>query len=83
MTHRVLAVESIALFAYFMKTNKYLVTIEFPAPDNCYRGEVMFEEVEATSEEEAEQKAKTVASRWIKVNRVQNLGGSNSANTSP
>lgn len=57
-----------------MKTNKYFVTLEFPAPDNCYRGEVTFEEVEAINEDEAEHKARLAVMHWIKVNRIVKKG---------
>lgn len=50
--------------------NKYLVTVEYPAPWNTERGEVDFVEVEAYNQDSAERKAKIKASSRLKINRV-------------
>ena len=52
---------------------KYFVTLEYPAPDNCYRGEVTWKEVEARSEKEAKYKARLAAMHRIKVNCIKEV----------
>jgi hypothetical protein len=52
---------------------KYLVTLEFPPSDNCCRGEVTWEEVEARSKREAETKARQAVIHRIKVKKVELL----------
>ena len=51
-------------------THRYLVTIEFPAPHNCERGEVTWEEVVASSEEEAAHKARLAVLHRLQVNKI-------------
>ena len=49
----------------------YVVTLEFPASDNCDHGYVTWKNVEAKDEEEAKDKAKIAASHLIRVNRIK------------
>ena len=56
---------------------KYFVTLEFPAPDNCYHGEVTWEEVEAETEEEAKDKARDAVKHRIRVNQIKEIPKAN------
>jgi hypothetical protein len=52
---------------------KYFVTLEFPAPDNCYHGEVAWEQVEAKNEEAAKKKARLAVLHRIQVNKIEEI----------
>ena len=54
---------------------KYVVTLEFPASDNCNSGAVRFVEIEADNEEDANRKAILSVIHVIKTNRVVRLDG--------
>ena len=54
---------------------KYVVTLEFPASDNCNSGAVRFVEIEAGNEEDANRKARLSVMHEIKTNRVVMLSG--------
>ena len=52
---------------------KYFVTLEFPAPENNYYGEVAWATVEADNEEEAKERARLEVMHRIKVNKIKIL----------
>jgi hypothetical protein len=56
---------------------KYLVTLEFPPPDNCLNGEVDWAEVEAETEDEAEDNARRAVIHRIRLCQIKEISSVN------